>query len=127
VFKMTPNIIRNLVSKKATRRYPYVVRAPFENARGEIFNEILNCNFCGICAAKCPSRCIGVDKKAATWSCDPYACVYCGVCAEACPSGSLQQKWQYRAPVKEKETIFMKGEIKKAEPKVKKQESDSPD
>ncbi|MFH0998888.1 MAG: 4Fe-4S binding protein [Pseudomonadota bacterium] len=122
MFPMTPTILRNFIGKRATRRYPYVVRPPFENARGEIHNDIQTCNFCGVCAAKCPSQCIVVDKKAATWSCNPSACVYCGVCAETCPSGSLHQKRDYRRPVREKEMIFLKGEIKK---EIKKYESAS--
>lgn len=127
MFKMTPNIIRNLLTEKATRRYPQVTRAPFENARGEIYNEILKCTFCGVCAAKCPSQCIVVDKKTATWSCDPYACVYCGVCVESCPFGSLHQKWEHRPPVRKKEAIFMKGEIKKKAEKDSVGESDRED
>ena len=121
---MTPTILRNFIGRRATRRYPYVVRPPFENARGEIHNDIQICNFCGVCAAKCPSQCIAVDKKAATWSCNPSACVYCGVCAESCPSGSLLQKRDYRRPVQEKEVIFLRGEIKK-EVKTHESASDS--
>jgi ech hydrogenase subunit F len=113
MFPMTPAILRNFIHKRATRRYPAVVRPAFENARGEIYNDIQVCTFCGVCAAKCPSQCIAVDKKAATWSCNPSACVYCGVCVESCPSGSLHQKRDYRRPVREKEMIFLKGEIKK--------------
>jgi ech hydrogenase subunit F len=113
MFPMTPAILRNFINKRATRRYPAVARSPFENARGEIYNDIQVCTFCGVCAAKCPSQCIAVDKKAATWSCNPSACVYCGVCVESCPSGSLHQKRDYRRPVREKEMIFLKGEIKK--------------
>lgn len=113
MFTMTPTIMRNFVGKPATRRYPYVARPPFKNARGEIQNDIQICNFCGICAVKCPSQCIAVDKKAATWSCNPSACVYCGVCAEACPSGSLHQKCDYRKPVRQKDMINLKGEIRK--------------
>jgi ech hydrogenase subunit F len=113
MFPMTPAILRNFIHKRATRRYPAVVRPAFENARGEIYNDIQVCTFCGVCAAKCPSQCITVDKKVATWSCNPSACVYCGVCVESCPSGSLLQKRDYRRPVREKEMIFLKGEIKK--------------
>ena len=109
---MTPVIMRNFVGKRATRLYPSAARPPFENARGEICNDILICTFCSVCAIKCPSQCITVDKKAATWSCNPSACVFCGVCVESCPSGSLQQKRTYRCPGREKTTIFLKGEIR---------------
>jgi len=114
MFKMTPAVLRNFVGKPATRRYPASVRPPFEQARGLIQNDVAVCTFCGVCAAKCPSRCITVDKKTATWTCNPMACVYCGVCAESCPSGSLIQKTEYRRPVREKEMMVLKGEVKKA-------------
>jgi ech hydrogenase subunit F len=117
VFKMTPTIIKNFVSKRATRRYPFEVRPPFESARGAIRNEVEKCTFCSICAMKCPSQCITVDKKIATWSYDPYACVYCGICAEACPSDSLQQDRAFRKPVMVKEDILLKGEIPKEKKK----------
>src|SRR5512139_1690865 len=98
---MTRNILRNLVSPRATRRHPYVVRPPFENSRGELLNDIAKCTFCGTCAVKCPSQCIRVDKKSATWCHDPYACVLCGLCAESCPSGSLVQRREYLRPAEE--------------------------
>lgn len=113
MFKMTPNIIRNFVTKRATRRYPYEVRTSFEGARGELYIELEKCTFRGVCASKCPSQCITVDKKAGTWTCDPFACVYCGICVEVCPEKCIQQKREYRSPMLEREIIFMKGMAKR--------------
>lgn len=113
MFKMAPNILRNFLTEKATRLYPYDVRKPFANARGELVNQIEKCTFCGICAMKCPSKCITVDKKTATWTCDPFVCVYCGICVSACPKKTLYQKVMYRKSADAHEMIHMKGEIKK--------------
>jgi ech hydrogenase subunit F len=113
MFKMTANILRNLMVKKSTRRYPFEVREPFELVRGELVNDMEKCNLCGVCAAKCPSQCITVDKKAFTWSCDPFACIFCGVCVDACPAKSLSQKCQYRQPVKAHEIILLQGQPRK--------------
>ena len=107
MFKMTPNVLKNLLSPKATRRYPHEVRTPFENVRGELYNDIKNCTFCGVCAVKCPSQCISVDKEAAIWTCDPFACVFCGICVDACPAKCLHQKHGYRIPVLGREVIFL--------------------
>ena len=107
MFKMTPNVLKNLLSPKATRRYPHEVRTPFENVRGELYNDIENCTFCGVCAVKCPSQCITVDKKAATWTCDAFACVFCGMCVDVCQGKCLHQKHIYRMPALAREVIFM--------------------
>ncbi len=116
--KMTANILRNFFAKRATRLYPIEVRPPFENSRGELYNDIDQCIFCGACALKCPSQCITVDKDQATWFCDPLACVYCGVCVEACPVHCLHQKTTYRPVCVTRETIFQKGVLKE-KPKKK--------
>jgi ech hydrogenase subunit F len=113
MFRMTPNIIENLFSAKATRLYPVKVRPPFVGFRGELYNIIEECSFCTVCAVKCPSSCIKVDRKQATWEYDPFTCVYCGICVEACTARSLHLKDQYRAPVNQKALISMKGELKK--------------
>jgi len=113
MFKMTHNILRNLVVQKSTRRYPVEVRETFDKVRGELVNDIARCIFCGTCEVKCPSQCIEVDRKAAVWTCDPFACVYCGVCVDTCPAKSLFQKIQYRGPEGKRVMIRMQGELKK--------------
>jgi ech hydrogenase subunit F len=113
MFKMTPNILRNLAVKKATRRYPYEVREPFDKVRGELVNDIERCIFCGTCEVKCPSRCLEVDKQAYKWNYDPFACVHCGVCVDTCPAKCLSQKTQYRAPLTERLTISLQGQPRK--------------
>jgi len=122
VFNMTPNVLRNFFSKSATRLYPKETRETFGNVRGELYNKIEACIFCRTCARKCPSQCITVDTKEATWQCDPFVCVYCGVCVENCPKKCLYQKNEYRKPAIEKEVIFMKGEIKKEKTEEDQQE-----
>lgn len=102
----TPTVIKNLVKKPATRQYPFVVREPFANYRGELAIAVEDCIFCGMCVRKCPSQCITVDKKAGTWSCDPHACVYCGICVDNCPTKCLSMKDVHRKPLLEK-TIWV--------------------
>ncbi len=113
MFKMTPNILRNLVVKKSTRRYPFEVRETFDKVRGELVNDIVRCIFCGTCEVKCPSQCIEVDRKAAVWTYDPFACVFCGVCVEICPAKSLSQKTHYLRSVDKRLRISLQGELKK--------------
>jgi len=117
VLEMTPTILKNFFTGRATRRYPYMVRTPFADARGELYNDIENCTFCSLCSIRCPSQCITIDRKTAHWSCDPFACVYCGICVDGCPANSLHQKREYRSVSSERETISLIGEIKKKEKK----------
>ncbi len=114
---MTVNILKNLVTPKATRNYPFVVREPFERARGALYNEIEKCIFCGLCSRKCPSQCITVDKKTGSWVCDPFACVYCGTCEEACPVDCLHHTQAWRHVTSEREMITMQGEPPKPKKK----------
>lgn len=114
----TPNILKNLAAKPATRKYPFVKREQFAGVRGELYNDIDNCIFCGMCSRKCPTGCITVDKKAGTWVCDPFACVFCGICADNCPVSCLHFHAEHRSPTAEREIISMQGEPPK--PKKKK-------
>jgi ech hydrogenase subunit F len=113
MFKMTHNILRNLVVKKSTRRYPFEVRETFDKVRGELVNDIVRCIFCGSCEVKCPSQCIEVDRKAAVWTYNPFACVFCGVCVDICPAKSLSQKTQYLRSMDKRLMVSMQGELKK--------------
>lgn len=115
----TPNILRNLAFRPATRKYPFVKREPFSGARGELYNDIDHCIFCGMCSRKCPAECIEVDKKAGTWRCDPFACVFCGICADNCPKSCLHFHAAHRGPAVLREIIAMQGEP----PKSKKQKA----
>ncbi len=116
MLNMTPTVLKNILSKSATRMYPVEVREPFELYRGELFNDIEKCIFCKKCQIKCPSQCITVtkDKDAGTgtWTCDPFACVYCGICVDECPTNSLYMKPKHRAPSAEREMMEQVGKVK---------------
>ncbi len=85
-----------------------MTREPFAEVRGELKNEGSVCTLCGVCAVKCPSQCIVVDKKNATWQWDPFACVYCGVCVDSCKTGSLRQEPLYRKAATGREIVSVK-------------------
>lgn len=113
MFRMTRNVLRNLVAPKATRGYPFVTREAFQNYRGHLAVDIDNCIFCGLCARKCPSQCIVVDVKEGKWDCDAFACIYCGICADHCPTDALEFGGAHRTPVTERFTINLSGETPK--------------
>ncbi len=122
----TPIVLKNLMKKPATRLYPFKVREPFPNYRGELVIDIDKCIFCGMCSRKCPSQCIDVDKTRGTWQCDPHACVYCGVCVDVCPTKCLGMKDVHRAPVTEKVTWIEHGTPPKPRKKAAAPKAETP-
>ncbi|WP_020585228.1 4Fe-4S binding protein [Desulfobacter curvatus] len=112
MFNFTPSILKNLASRPATRQYPFAKRELPEGVRGELYNDIHACIFCGMCSRKCPTLCISVDKKAGTWTCDPFMCVYCGICADNCPTHCLHFHTAHRPAATERQMISMQGDPK---------------
>jgi ech hydrogenase subunit F len=105
MFDMIGNVLKNLTSKPATRKYPYEKREPFKSSRGKVSGiGIEDCIFCGICSRKCPSDAIVVNKAEKSWEIDPYKCIICGVCSEACPKKCILMSEEYNASsyIKEK-------------------------
>jgi ech hydrogenase subunit F len=102
---MMKTIFINLMTKYATRLYPFQKIETFPGVKGELKLNVDKCVFCGLCQIRCPSQCIQVDKKEKTWQVDPFACVYCGICVEACPTKCLYQDREYRAPLPEKDLV----------------------
>lgn len=84
------NVLKNVVSKPATRMYPYAKRAPMKNTRGALGEININtCIFCGICEKRCPSNAITVNKVERSWELNRLKCIVCNVCVEACPKDCL--------------------------------------
>ena len=113
---MTKTVLKNLLTKYATRLYPFQTKEPFKDVKGELKIEMEKCILCGVCKLRCPSQCIAVDKQAKSWQVDPFSCVYCGICVEVCPVKCLFQEGMYRAPLAEKDLILHVQEPKAEEP-----------
>lgn len=61
-------------------------RQVFPASRGSVRGiDADKCTFCGVCAKKCPSDAIMVQRSEKSWEINPFSCVVCGVCAEVCP------------------------------------------
>ena len=80
----------NLFKKPATKLYPVVAPAYTSRTKGQVDIDIDSCILCGICAKKCPSLAIVVDKPTRSWSIDRFACVQCNSCVRDCPKDSLR-------------------------------------
>jgi formate hydrogenlyase subunit 6/NADH:ubiquinone oxidoreductase subunit I len=109
---MTKTVLKNLVTRYATRLYPFHKKEPFSRVKGELKIVMEKCILCGVCQMRCPSQCIVVSKQEKTWQVDPFACVYCGICVDACPVKCLFQEGLYRAPLAEKDMVLHVQEAK---------------
>ncbi len=112
-------IFRNLFKKPVTRLYPVTPRETFDNARGHIEGINENCVFCGICAKKCPADAIVVDRKAKTWTIDPFKCVICNVCVETCPKNCITMSESHKTPEYNKSYVSFQGKVDEAKPQGK--------
>lgn len=86
---MARTALKNLFTRPATRRYPFVVRPSFAGSRGRILIDIDACIFCNACAKHCPADALVVDRDSKSWKIDQFACVICGACIRACPKKCL--------------------------------------
>jgi len=80
---------RSVLHKPATRLYPVERREPFARTRGHIEFRVNDCDFCTICAHRCPTRAIVVGKKERTWAIDHTLCILCGNCVDDCKRGCI--------------------------------------
>jgi formate hydrogenlyase subunit 6/NADH:ubiquinone oxidoreductase subunit I len=92
-------IARSLLSRPATRLYPFEKRTPYKLTRGSISVEIDKCIFCGICQKKCPTAAIIVTKASKDWQINRLRCIACNACVEACPKKCLNMENMYSPAV----------------------------
>ncbi|HEY1407147.1 MAG TPA: 4Fe-4S dicluster domain-containing protein [Spirochaetota bacterium] len=97
-FHMSLSTIANLFKKPATLMHPFKKRACYEATRGHISIEFEKCIHCTICAKKCPTNAIKVDRANKVWEIEHLRCIACGSCVEACPKNCLTMEKDYRAP-----------------------------
>jgi ech hydrogenase subunit F len=111
--RMLPTVITNLFFRPVTRDYPSIARKPFPRTRGELVNDVSQCIFCGLCARKCPSKCLKVEKGKAegVWTLEFLACVGCGVCVDVCPVHCLSQLSTHRPVELERAVITLHGKF----------------
>ncbi|NLT57318.1 MAG: 4Fe-4S binding protein [Actinomycetales bacterium] len=86
---MVRRSLRNLFSRPATRRYPTEVRPPVDGLRGSIRFDLEVCNFCGLCAKRCPTLALHVSREERTFAIEDLRCITCGVCIDACKQHGL--------------------------------------
>src|SRR3989339_820271 len=89
IFTFWKTIIGSLFKGSSCKMYPFKPQVMYPTTRGSISIEIEKCIYCGICARKCPTNAIVVDKTAKKWTIERTKCVQCGCCVDVCPKKCL--------------------------------------
>jgi len=100
-------IIKYILKKPKTLRYPFEHKEPALRYRGFHLNDWDKCTGCGNCADICPNQAIKMVKipkiksrpeqgmKNERPEIDYGRCCYCGLCVDICPPGSLRLSRDY--------------------------------
>jgi formate hydrogenlyase subunit 6/NADH:ubiquinone oxidoreductase subunit I len=96
--KIGKMVMRSLFNRPATLMYPVVAREYPPETRGHISVDMRICILCGICARKCPTDAITVDRNAKTWSIQRMRCIQCSCCVDLCPKDCLINETSYTIP-----------------------------
>ena len=89
-FGMSKLAMKWALTKPPTTRYPFEPRSPIANSRGQLVFTKDNCIYCNICAKKCPTGALLVNRAQKKWAIDRLRCVTCGYCVEVCPKKCLK-------------------------------------
>ena len=102
LMNFTPTVLKNLFSKPVTNMYPAVKKEYPKATRGSIDIDIDDCIFCGICAKKCPTEAIRIEKFEKSWIIERLSCINCAYCVDSCPKKCLKVNNQYTSPSEKK-------------------------
>ena len=106
---MLGDIMRSLVRKPFTERYPFVSTPAPQRTRGRLEWDAGKCTGCMLCVKDCPADAIRVtvvdrSAKKFTFAYRTDKCVYCGQCVVSCKPGALSmssEQWHLSSTRKE--------------------------
>jgi ech hydrogenase subunit F len=117
---MCKTVVRSLISRSACKMYPAREPIFFERTRGRIEMAAVKCILCTLCAKRCPTGAIIVDREKNIWQIDRFKCILCGNCIEGCKSEALKMANHYTGP-----TVAKQGEGHRVvPPKAKKEKTE---
>jgi ech hydrogenase subunit F len=105
-FEMSRLALRWALRKPVTTRYPFEPRRVIPGSRGQLVFTKENCVYCTVCAKKCPTGALTVNRAQKKWAIDRLLCITCGYCVEACPKKSLTLTTPHGVPTVTKDVEF---------------------
>jgi ech hydrogenase subunit F len=97
-FRMKQMILAWTFRRPVTTRYPFEPRKVIPGSRGNLEIQVASCVFCGLCAKRCPTDALQVDRPNKNWNIDRLRCIACGGCVEVCPKKSLRLTGDHGIP-----------------------------
>lgn len=89
-FTMAKMALKWALKKPPTQRYPFEPRKPYLGSRGQLVFTKDSCTYCTVCARKCPTKAITVNRSGKKWMLDRLLCINCGACVDICPKDCLE-------------------------------------
>lgn len=105
-FQMSRLVLKWALTKPPTSRYPFEPRQPIAGSRGQLVFTKDNCVYCTVCAKKCPTGALTVNRAQKQWIIDRLRCISCGYCVEACPKNSLELSTSHGTPTLTRDREF---------------------
>jgi ech hydrogenase subunit F len=105
-FEMSKLALKWALSKPPTTQYPFVPRNPLAGSRGSLVFTKDNCVYCNICAKKCPTGALVVNRAQKKWVIDRLRCITCSYCVEACPKDALAMAGNHAVPAVTRDREF---------------------
>jgi len=98
LFSMTGLVMKWLLRKPYTSRYPFEPRQPIAGSRGALAVNLTDCTYCTLCAKRCPTQAIEVNRAEKHWTIDRLRCITCNCCIENCPKKCLSMLTDHAVP-----------------------------
>jgi formate hydrogenlyase subunit 6/NADH:ubiquinone oxidoreductase subunit I len=97
-FAMSRLALKWVFTKPCTSRYPFEPRRILPGSRGTLVFTRDNCVYCTVCARRCPTGALVVNRAQKRWAIDRLMCITCGYCIDACPKKCLELSPNHAAP-----------------------------
>jgi formate hydrogenlyase subunit 6/NADH:ubiquinone oxidoreductase subunit I len=97
------------LTRPPTTRYPFAPRIPIAGSRGQLLFTSDNCVYCTVCAKRCPTGALKVDRARKTLTLERLRCISCACCVEICPKDSLSLSTGHGSPATTREIETFRG------------------